>query len=666
MRLALPAGIILALAALTCPQAALAADGDPLAAFDTDGFQTIDFGNDDTGEGVVVQPDGKVVVAGAWDGGSANFAVARFNPDGSPDTSFSVDGRADVTFGAVDFGRAVALDGNGRIVVAGYTNAGGNNDMAVIRLNPDGSPDNSFSGDGKQTVDFGFDDRAEAVAIAADGSIFIGGTIDGGSADFAAAKLEPDGDLDPTFDADGMSSITFGAVDHAEAIALDAGGRVVLAGYSNASGTNDMAIARFNANGTPDNSFSTDALQTVAFNPGDDHRAEALLVQPDGRIVLAGFWDGGSADYAVVRLEDDGDLDPTFDGDGRQNVTFGGVDMAQGLAFSGLGRLVVTGFTNTGPNPNNFGVVQLLSDGTLDTSFSDDGMQRVDFGANEQASAVAVRLNRVAVAGASGTAPNRNFAVAMFGDSVATASAQDPPATPEGNSGTTNAPVTIRLAQASAIGAQVGYASADGTATAGSDYDAVAGTLTFAPGQVERTVNVPVRGDSVVEPNETLLLNLTASGTALVGTAQATVTIANDDAATGPEPKPRAALVGRLRMRPRAFRAAKRGASLIRVKAKGGSVVSYRLSASGTVRFTIARRVVSRRCRGKHTSVAANRTCRVFKRVRGSLTHAGAAGTNKLRFTGRLARRTLAAGTYRLTATAPNRSKRMVTFRIIG
>jgi uncharacterized delta-60 repeat protein len=424
-----------------------------------------------------------------------------------------------------------------------------------------------------------------------------------------------------------------------------------------------MAVARFTPNGAPDNSFHGDSRQTVTFGVGNDHRAEALLVQPDGRLVLAGRWDGGSSDFALARLEQDGDLDPTFDGDGMTNITFGGVDVAQGVALS-RGRLVVTGYTDTGPNPNNFAVAQLLPNGSLDVGFSSDGRQAVDFGADDLASAAAVRLNRVAVAGSSGTAPNRDFAVAMLTDSQPTAGAQDPAATTEGNSGVKSAAVTVRLAQANAGGVQVGYASADGSAVAGSDYTAVSGTMTFAPGQVARTVNVPVRGDAVVEPNETFVLNLTATSTAAVADAQATGVIVNDDA--GRSSTGRAGMLGRLRMRPRAFRAAERGSSLRRVQGRGGSVVSYRLSLAGVVRFAVSRRVVPPRCRSGQGHTAAKPGCRVFRRLRGSWRHAGAAGANKIRFTGRLARRTLAPGTYRLTAVAPNSSRRSITFRIVG
>ena len=157
--------------------------------FSSDGKTTVDFGDDDRARAVVVQPDGKVIVVGTNDDGLANFAVARFNPDGSLDTSFSTDGKTTVTFGASDFAQAVALQTDGKIVVAGYTNAGGDNDFAVARLNADGTQDTTFSGDGEFTIDFGNDDQATSVAIQDDGNIIVAGFTDNGSADFAVARV---------------------------------------------------------------------------------------------------------------------------------------------------------------------------------------------------------------------------------------------------------------------------------------------------------------------------------------------------------------------------------------------------------------------------------------------------------------------------------------------
>ena len=142
-------------------------------AFDTDGKQTVDFGGADQAHAVVVQPDGKVVVVGS---DTLNFAVARVNPDGSLDTTFSADGRVEVDWPpspSYEFAQAVALQTDGKIVVTGYTGpavgGAGPNDFAIARINADGTLDATFSGDGLQTADFLGDDRAMAVAIQPDG-----------------------------------------------------------------------------------------------------------------------------------------------------------------------------------------------------------------------------------------------------------------------------------------------------------------------------------------------------------------------------------------------------------------------------------------------------------------------------------------------------------------
>ena len=159
--------------------------------FSADGKQFTDFGDTDTARAAVVQPDGKTVVVGDWDGGSADFAIARYLPNGNLDSAFSGDGKQNLTFGAGTFGgveraTSVALQADGKIVVAGYTDAGTAGgidpfDFAVARLNADGTLDNTFSGNGKFTHNFGNDDRANAVAVQPDGKIVVVGSWDGGA-----------------------------------------------------------------------------------------------------------------------------------------------------------------------------------------------------------------------------------------------------------------------------------------------------------------------------------------------------------------------------------------------------------------------------------------------------------------------------------------------------
>ena len=150
-----------------------------------------------------------------------DFALARYNPNGSLDTSFSGDGKQTTDFGGVDGANGVAIQGDGKIVAVG---GGGRrrHDFALARYNPNGSLDTSFSGDGKQTTDFGGFDEANGVALQGDGKIVAVGAADGASDDFALARYNPNGSLDTTFSGDGKQTTDFGGFDEANAVALQA------------------------------------------------------------------------------------------------------------------------------------------------------------------------------------------------------------------------------------------------------------------------------------------------------------------------------------------------------------------------------------------------------------------------------------------------------------
>jgi uncharacterized delta-60 repeat protein len=184
--------------------------------------------------------------------------------------------------------------------VGGSTSATGvgANDFAVLRLTSVGTVDMTFDGDGKQTVDFGFDDQATGIAIQPDGRIVLGGFIDGGAANFAVARMDAGGTLDPSFDGDGRADTTFGNADFARALALQDDGAIVLAGTTDAGGTEDFAVARFLSDGTLDAAFSGDGRFTLDL--GGQDRANALAIQPDGAYVLAGTTTPG--DFAVARV----------------------------------------------------------------------------------------------------------------------------------------------------------------------------------------------------------------------------------------------------------------------------------------------------------------------------------------------------------------------------
>jgi uncharacterized delta-60 repeat protein len=422
--------------------------------FNATGKQTIDFGNDDQANAVAIQSDGKIVMAGSWDGGLADFAVVRLNPDGSLDHTFGNStlkggGLANYTFGTGTFGgvekaRAVAIQSDGKIVVAGYTDANGSasnpNNFAVLRLNPDGSLDTTFNGTGKQTIDFNADDQANAVAIQPDGKIVLAGSWDGGAADFALVRLNANGSLDTSFGnttlkGGGLANYTFGTglfggVEKARAVAIQPNGKIVVTGYTDAGGStsnpNNFAVLRVNSDGSLDTTFNGTGKQTIDF--GNDDQANSVAIQPDGKIVLAGSWDGGHADFALVRLNANGSLDTSFGnttlkGGGLANYTFGTflatVEKASAVALQADGKIVVAGYTDAGgsrSNPNNFAVLRVNPDGSLDTTFNRSGEQTFGLGGNDQANALAIQPDgKIVLAGftgAGGTTSNpNNFAV---------------------------------------------------------------------------------------------------------------------------------------------------------------------------------------------------------------------------------------------------------------
>lgn len=227
------------------------------------GKLTTDFGaKGDAGYSLAVQADGKFVVVGRSDNGSNyDIAVARYNADGSLDTSFSGDGKVTTGIGTGDdSGQSVAIQADGKILVAGYSYNGSNNDFAVVRYNVDGSLDSTFSGDGKLTRAIGSGyDMASAVTILADGKILVTGSAQNGNAyDTAFLRYNPDGSPDTSFDGDGiLTSANRGSNDTGESVAVLSDGKVLIAGFGYNGSNNDFALTRYNADGSLDTGFGT-------------------------------------------------------------------------------------------------------------------------------------------------------------------------------------------------------------------------------------------------------------------------------------------------------------------------------------------------------------------------------------------------------------------------
>jgi uncharacterized delta-60 repeat protein len=331
--------------------------------FSGDGRQRNNFGGSDQANGVALQAGGKIVaVGGGGAGGTADFALARYNPNGSLDPSFSGDGRQTTDFVSQDEASGVVLQADGKIVVAGDGGGGGTGDFALARYNPDGSLDTSFSGDGRQTTDFGGSDFLSGVALQADGKIVaVGGGGVGGTAGFALARYNPDGSLDTSFSGDGRQTTDFGDFDQAKGVALQGDGKIVAIGEVGVGAPGDFAVARYNPDGSLDTSFSGDGRQTTDFGGSD--QANGVALQGDGKIVAVGQGGpGGTNDFALAlaRYNLDGSLDTSFSGDGKQTTDFGGYDEAHGVAVQGDGRIVAVGFGRGLDGTSDFALARYL------------------------------------------------------------------------------------------------------------------------------------------------------------------------------------------------------------------------------------------------------------------------------------------------------------------
>jgi len=294
--------MVLGLVAAASAAVATPTAGDRDPGFGDFGKRVTDFGDVDSALASFTQADGKIVVAGV---SGNSVAVVRYEADGSVDTGFAGGGKTIAAFDGVV--SAVAFQADGKIVAAGRTVGA---DFAVARYNPDGSLDSTFDGDGQVSTDFGAFDEARAVAIQADGKIVAAGVT--GSVDFAVARYNPDGSLDSTFDGDGQVTTDFGGnQDGAYAVAIQTDGRIVAAGSSSPDVyTEYFALARYNPDGSLDSTFDGDGL---AITDAGFARVRELALQSDGKIVAAG---DGSPNSVLARYNPDGSLDSSFDGDG--------------------------------------------------------------------------------------------------------------------------------------------------------------------------------------------------------------------------------------------------------------------------------------------------------------------------------------------------------------
>ncbi|HOY31521.1 MAG TPA: YCF48-related protein [Bacteroidales bacterium] len=379
--------------------------------FNGTGIVTTPIGDYDWGRAVAVQEDGKIVVAGNSSFGK--FTLVRYNTDGVLDNTFSTDGIVTTDFGNYDEGKSIALQSDGKIILAGYYNNGTNEDFVVIRYNTDGTPDSTFSDDGIATTAIGSDaDLGMSVVMQTDGKIVVAGYYYNFSYDFAVVRYNANGTLDNTFSGDGKVTTSIGSYDYAYSAALQADGKIIVAGISDNGSNYDFAVVRYNANGTLDNTFSGDGKVTTSIGSSDDF-GYSVVVQADGKIIVAGSSNNGSNnDFALVRYNTNGTLDNTFSNDGKVTTDIGSTyDWGYSVAMQADGKIIVAGSSYGG-----FALVRYSTNGALDSTFSDDGILTTAIGSHiDDAKAVSVQNDgKIVVAGVSHNGLDHDFAVARY------------------------------------------------------------------------------------------------------------------------------------------------------------------------------------------------------------------------------------------------------------
>ncbi len=378
--------------------------------------------NYDEADSVAIQSDGKIVAAGLTDNGTTfDFALARYNADGTLDTTFNGTGIVVTPVGNTgSAANSVAIQPDGKIVAAGYSFNGTSYLFAVVRYNTNGTLDTSFNGTGIVTTAIGSSiDIARSVTIQPDGPIIAAGySFNGTNYNFAIVRYLNDGTLDTSFNGTGKVTTPVGTSSSAAAsVALQSDGKIVAAGEVDVGANTQFAVVRYNTDGTLDTSFNGTGIVTTPIGSTFD---EALSVasQPDNKIVAAGFtYTGSNYDFALVRYNTNGTLDTSFNGTGKITTPLGSSDdAATSVAIQSGGNIVAAGLSYDGVSSNNFAVVRYTMNGALDTSFNGTGKVITSVGNSESgAAALAIQGDaRIVAAGNGSSGSTSGFALVRY------------------------------------------------------------------------------------------------------------------------------------------------------------------------------------------------------------------------------------------------------------
>lgn len=369
--------------------------------FDTDGIVTHQYAPQGSSAYTMsLQHDGKIVLAGsATTGINAAFSIARFNTDGSADTTFGSAGSVITQLGTgSSIAYASVIQPDGKIILTGWCNNGNDFDFGLVRYNTDGTPDTSFDSDGILISTLtSYDDLPTCIALQPDGKIIVGGyTTNGLQLGTTIARYLTDGNLDTTFNGTGVVLTNFlSTYEKPYSIALQTDDKIVLAG---GTATNllygQILVLRYNSDGTADTTFGTAGRVTTDINAFDDE-ARAVIVQPDGKIIVTGCGIYPQAtfafgDFIFARYLTDGTLDSTFANNGKKSLPVGNyTDYANSMVLDSNNNIIAAGYSDFGTGTSSgynfdFALVRLTPTGVLDVTFANNGILAHPIGPDDE------------------------------------------------------------------------------------------------------------------------------------------------------------------------------------------------------------------------------------------------------------------------------------------
>jgi len=421
------------LVALLATVTATAQPGTLDPSFSADGKLTASLTTaNNTASAIAVQPDSKIIVAGSVvNTADADFGVTRYNPDGTLDLTFNTTGKALADFNnTFDHCSGMVVQTDGKIVLGGYTDNGNGFDYALARFNSNGTPDATFGIGGKKTAHLGTTAFANAMALQADGKILIAGFASGPSSNLlTVARFLTDGASDTDFGNGGKIMVPVGAdAAIANAIAVQPDQKIVVAGQvmNGALLHWESLLSRFNPDGTPDVDFGEQG-HAVVQAPAKDYMVNAIAIQPDGKIITAGVTSTSPATSktTLARYLPDGTLDLGFAQDGIGIVSLGALANQPKSVVLLEGKIIVGGSLKLG-NADRFALASFEMNGLPSTAFGDNGVTTTTVGLQDGINAIAVCPDgKIAACGVSFSATVSQFAVARYHTEASLSTRQD-------------------------------------------------------------------------------------------------------------------------------------------------------------------------------------------------------------------------------------------------